>query len=70
MDVVKCKIVKEFTVFSAGCWRHYVPGDALDMERADAAPYVARGLMLIEGDPAPAVKIVNRKAGTSKRAVK
>ena len=70
MDVVKCKIIQEFTVFSAGCWRHYRPGDVLDIERTDAAPYVARGLMLIDGDPMPAVKIVNRKASTAKKAVK
>ena len=70
MDVVKCKVIQEFTVFSAGCWRHYVPGNAVDMERTDAAPYVARGLMLIEGDPMPAVKIMNKPAGKAKKAVK
>jgi len=70
MDVVRAKVIQEFTEFMQGHWRHYKPGDVAEIERTDAAPFVARGLMLIEGDPLPAVKIVGRQPGKGKRAVK
>lgn len=71
MDVIRAKVIQEFTEFMTGQWRHFVPGNVVDLERTDAEPYVRRGLMLIIGDPEPTVKIVNKPAGkVTKRAVK